>query len=294
MPNKFFGGRETEAENVELTLFQKFIQKENDTARAEILELTSRLHNPEGIDEERIEHFFTALGLQPADGVLVTDVSNRDTIDAAFKKVEGYSPQFAGGNYHHRSGLAVVYRYPYAPNFVQDAYIHEYWGHGSVATGAPSTLTNLIRSRFFKSKEPIQGFVGGGKGKFLEEGFSDWATATYNAMDNLAPNSSPYQGVLVDRSYLPQKYQNFPHYQFYGYGAMGWDVLIAHDPELIEPLLASRGDTEQMLEIESRIDRFHPHLFAHLRQIPQDYTDSDEAKQANKKNFQRGLGMILG
>lgn len=77
-----------------------------------------------------------------------------------------------------------------------------------------------------------------------------------------SPEGRPLGRELFPMYYLPERYQTDDYYR---YGAIGLELMFAHNPQLLDTMLASRAQPELKAEVRDQINRFLPIYLIALR-----------------------------
>jgi|GEM_PF-4608015 len=239
--------------------------------RSDILASVGHLNRPERVNMERITHFLDALDMHPVAEPLIIDSADAPQVQRAMTVVGArdarLNPDEHTGIYKSDIGLAITFVGPANNGEAELTTVHEYGVHG---TSAGNHNIGFAMQH-------------GGvlEGAFLEEGRAhlvetEYAQATGLILpDPIVPGASP----SID------KYRSRSHYNYAG---RAWDLMIAHDPQLLEPMLAASVGNEAYKEVAGRVDAIQPGLFDELTSMPH-YTRGFDALIDNVHNFRLGL-----
>lgn len=200
-----------------------FRESSNAQVRENIFLRVGDLHNEEGVDVVRVDHYAHALGLRRA-AYLIT--SHRQTVNAAVDPSLNNRHPSVQGIYKSDIGLGIIYRDANRQAAgVENALVHESIGHGSLGLNSGWVRHFQAMCDGLTRCVPPNGFTFGKHGAFLEEGFCRWIETNYSYTVGHVL-SSPRQETAF---WIPEIYRHKPlHY--YDYAAIGWEVMCAAAP----------------------------------------------------------------
>jgi hypothetical protein len=221
-----------------------------------VLESVGHCNDETGVNVERINGFFKALGFKEiSDHLIVNDDDIPAVKDAVVTAGGKFDDERSSGVYVADAGLDIVFR---GKN--QASFIEAYTAYGK-AVGTGGMQQGFDETTF--------------DGKFMEVGFRRWLERTYVQKAGLEPDlagrfyTRPYHPTIWDP---PEKYRRA---LMSNYSAMVWDILFDTQPDLLERVIASRAEDTHFESVADTIDSIRPGLYDTLRNAPWTVTSHD-------------------
>ncbi len=213
------------------------------------------LHDPAGVNTERVEHFFKALGLPLSRYAIMDEAKIPQAIEVLRKTglSERHMPQ---QGFHLGIQLPL---HDYAFVFRDGTYstertlVHE-MGHTINRFRLPSTLSLYAHMISKRPLPPIM--MGFNRSSFNDEGRSEMVAGSYAQLFQGATDC--YPDILLPKKYL----RTHP----YACGGIALEALCTRTPELVDHLLAANHEPEAVTKVKDMYDDIQPGLFDYLEQ----------------------------
>lgn len=227
-----------------------------------------------GINTERIEHFFEALGLATAPLITVNNINDVPRTD--WGNVFHDDPQLLGHAYAMQRIVVVVNR-PELPTSSELIAVHEKAHSTASQTIMIDDNDEIARVRVvrngFSVRRPIDGHhthLAKQTGAWAEEALAEICAGTYNALFNAETIQEP---VCQAGWRLPLHYTHPEGWRTdRALPAAGLELLIEKDPGILTALLAARTSVAGRRAFAQAVDRLVPGLYYQMLKAP----DSDE------------------
>ncbi|HSX07511.1 MAG TPA: hypothetical protein VLG11_01310 [Candidatus Saccharimonadales bacterium] len=248
--------------------------------REQLLQEVGAYHNPGDVPAQRVEHFARALG-QPVPPYLMLPYSKQGALFAPAFARAGEELDDNPGFYSPRLGMAFIDTGCGSPKEVEQTLAHELFHHR--LDRYESNMRSL--RAVYSSKllpESFTGFCSPRGGKVNEESYATLAAGScIQLMHGLSGK--------VDAYGMPEKYAGDA--VAYACGAIAWEALCHHNPDIIEPMLAVHADKMAMGAVISEVNAVRSGLFEDMHHIQIPPSVSYEEREVA---FRLGADIIFG
>lgn len=255
--------------------------------RARFYARVGEQHDTHSIHTERVEHYARALGLTPQGDYIILPSRDAPGLYEAMGELIGVprTPPDSSGFTVPGTGQVILFRNTsrgaHSAENIEHTLVHEHTGHNTQKIGRAVTGGVVWEMRPARFAKPEYGFASGKFGHLLEEGFARIVDAGY--AQAIAPNPPNTTADAGDTLY------RYPDRNAYNAAGMTWDVLTEADPQIIDLLIAARGNDEAMAELTATVNGMERNLFRRLMGI----TRGNGSYEQVRTNFDRGLEIAM-
>lgn len=255
----------------------------------------------EGLDTDRVRMFMADQGAQPTD----FRVLNQHDFEEALRIDHGYHSNIAAAAYEDSSGVHLFSGDVSAitRDAVQEHYNTVALTEGKLVHELGHQWTTVKFNRVNGRTELTRGFMSGGRGEALEEGWSCLLYARY--IERVTGGSGLYSGQLYGESERLRKHvfrimpddeagNNIPYdHHNASYAGVILEQLIEHDSELYQVMCAARDDPDRIHEMQERMDAIQPGIYEKLMSIDMD-SSAKAQNQLKRLAYELHISLLEG